>query len=273
MKMKKKSMKKWLKTSATLALSASLSVSALPLGALGMPNVKAETEEKVVDVVQNAANEHQIKNIIYMIPDGGGYASYDIAKAVKEAGGVNYAGTKQTSNKMYLDNYFAGSIHTRSNNADVTDSAAAGTALATGNKTNNDYTGVDANSAPMANILELCQLEGKATGLVATSYQYDATPAAFSAHVGSRSSCDQIVAQIVNQGINVIMGGGIQYSNYVSGGWVNKIKNKGYQTVDSKNDLKNMANCTYGDASEELKVWSTNHATDHHTPYDMGYGV
>lgn len=273
MKMKKKSMKKWLKTSATLALSASLSVSALPLGALGMPNIKAETEEKVVDVVQNAANEHQIKNIIYMIPDGGGYASYDIAKAVKEAGGVNYAGTKQTSNKMYLDNYFAGSIHTRSNNAEVTDSAAAGTALATGNKTNNDYTGVDANSAPMANILELCQLEGKATGLVATSYQYDATPAAFSAHVGSRKAYNQIISQLLNQGINVIMGGGIQYKNYVgTTDWVNKIRNKGYRTVASKNDLKNVANCTYGDASEEVKVWSTNHATYQHISYDMGYG-
>lgn len=70
--------------------------------------VKAESvtenkEERTdVMVVQNASAT-EIKNVIYMVPDGGGFPSYDIAKAVKEAGGINYGGTKQTANKMYLD--------------------------------------------------------------------------------------------------------------------------------------------------------------------------
>jgi len=35
----------------------------------------------------SADNTPLIKNVIYMIPDGGGFALFDFANAVKEAGG------------------------------------------------------------------------------------------------------------------------------------------------------------------------------------------
>ena len=40
-----------------------------------------------VSIVSAAAP--QIKNIIYMIPDGGGMDAFNLADAVKQAGGVN----------------------------------------------------------------------------------------------------------------------------------------------------------------------------------------
>lgn len=173
---------------------------------------------EVTSKAQETESEKQIKNIIYMIPDGGGFPAYEIAKAVKEAGGMlssyqesGFSGTRITEeNKyMYLSDYLAGSVTTRSNNNETTDSAAAGTALSTGTKTNNSYVGVNPTYKPVANILELAQLEGKSTGVIATSYEYDATPAAFIAHTDNRENCSEILEQMKYSGINLVLGGGL----------------------------------------------------------------
>lgn len=52
----------------------------------------------------------------------------------------------------------------------VTDSAAAGTALATGVKTYNSAISVDNDRKPLRTILEAAQRVGKATGLVTTTH-------------------------------------------------------------------------------------------------------
>lgn len=71
----------------------------------------------------------------------------------------------------------------------VTDSAAAGTALATGNKTKNGAIGVLKDlETPVNSIAVWAKNAGYRVG-VATSVSVDhATPAAFYAHAGSRSS-------------------------------------------------------------------------------------
>ena len=86
----------------------------------------------------SSAADGQIKNVIYMIPDGGGMDPFYLADAVKAAGGFNrskfpYA-TQQTVTKMYLKDYLVAGETTHSANYAVTDSAAGGTALATGKK-------------------------------------------------------------------------------------------------------------------------------------------
>lgn len=69
----------------------------------------------------------------------------------------------------------------------VTDSAAAGTALATGYKTYNEYVGLDQNGQPIENIVELANRLGKATAVMSTEAKTGATPSAFLAHVPDRS--------------------------------------------------------------------------------------
>ena len=61
--------------------------------------------------------------------------------------------------------------------AAITDSAAGGTAIATGVKTYNGAIGVDVDGNPVQSVLELAAKHGKATGLVTTSQVTDATPA------------------------------------------------------------------------------------------------
>ena len=273
MKKRVKSTGSFLKHCMTAALSASLIATSLPCGSLveaGAGNVKADASEREVTVYQsdNGADGQKIKNVIYMIPDGGGYPSYDLTRTVKSKGGLNFDTiTKQTSNTMYMEEYWCGSVTTRSNNNNVTDSAAAGTALATGKKTNNDYTGVDTEYRPIANILELAELEGKATGLISTSYQYDATPAAFSGHTKSRKDYSDLVSQMLYTDLEVILGGGgMTYSGYSqSSSNISKAQSLGYEIASGKSQLQSIAS----NATAGTKVMGTMNASDHHMPYDV----
>jgi alkaline phosphatase len=96
--------------------------------------------------------------------------------------------------------------------AEVTDSAAAATALATGIKTNNGVIGLSPEGAVVPSILELAKRAGKATGLVTTCQVTDATPAAFAAHVPDRSDQGEIARQFIEEsGVDVILGGGADW--------------------------------------------------------------
>lgn len=273
--MKKRfSSKNFFKKGLALVLCSAMAMNGMPWEAKSISNDAVKAASNVAANANTSAvtTGKQIKNIIYMIPDGGGYPSYDMTKAVKEAGGLsftekdgNFTGTKITAKKMYLEEYHIGSAKTKSNNNDVTDSAAAGTALATGKKTNNGYVGVDANYRPMANLQELAQLEGKSVGLAVTCYQYDATPAAFSCHTGSRGDNAQLIKQMAHGDLNVLLGGGI---NYHVGNSTEMIKNQGYTLVGSESELANAAKS----ATAGSKIWATFHSGAHHLPYDHKYG-
>lgn len=59
-------------------------------------------------------------------------------------------------------------ITTVSDNSLVTDSAAAGTALATGVKTYNDAVGVDPDGKPVTSVTEWAHAAGRGTGIATT---------------------------------------------------------------------------------------------------------
>ncbi len=198
------------------------------------------------------AADGQIKNIIYMIPDGGGMDPFYLADAVKQAGGFNrsvypYA-TQQTVNKMYLKDYLVGAETTHSANYAVTDSAASGTALATGKKTNNYYIGIDPNRKPIATILEAAQTKNMRTGLVSTYPWAHATPASFSSHALDRYDYRTIAEQQVNQGLDVVLPfnatGGYAFDEAQQ-----EIVARGYSQVTTVAQMKNL--------QPGQKVWGT----------------
>ncbi len=93
----------------------------------------------------------------------------------------------------------------------VTDSAAAGTALATGVKVANRVVSVrkPGDGTPIATLLERLADKGYRTGLVSTSYLTHATPAAFAAHVDHREKLREIGSQYVRvTRPDVLLGGG-----------------------------------------------------------------
>jgi alkaline phosphatase len=101
-----------------------------------------------------------------------------------------------------------GWAHTGAADNPVTDSAAAATALATGVKTNNGVIGLDPDGRVLTTILEQARSEGWAVGLVTNVQMAHATPAAFAAHVSQRSMMLEIASQMLDNGVELLLGGG-----------------------------------------------------------------
>ena len=148
------------------------------------------------------ADEARPRNVILFVSDGCGPASFTLAR--------DYVRYKGGGDALAIDPLQVGSIHTYSTNSRVTDSAAGATAFACGVKTYNGAIAVDTLRQPMATILEAAEARGMATGLVATSSMTHATPASFSAHVHNRGMVTIIAAQQMEQGIEVMFGGGVE---------------------------------------------------------------
>lgn len=88
----------------------------------------------------------------------------------------------------------------------LTDSAAAGTALATGYKTYNSYVGLDGNGQPVQSLTELANELGMATAVMSTEVKTGATPSAFLAHVPDRDEKNALLEsqKIIEQAGTII---------------------------------------------------------------------
>ncbi|MCA1065425.1 alkaline phosphatase [Rossellomorea aquimaris] len=135
------------------------------------------------------------KNVILMIMDG---TNSDILTLSRW-----YRGTD-----LQLDDILVGGVRTYSAQSAITDSAAAGSAMATGVKTKADYIGMHPEGRPLLNVLEAAKQSGYSTGIVSTSPVQHATPAAFTSHVLNRDEFGDIGEQQVYQGMDVVLGGG-----------------------------------------------------------------
>ena len=143
----------------------------------------------------------QAKSAILFIGDGMGLAQVTAAR-IFEGNARDGKLTLDTMDHTAL-------VRTYSADRLVTDSAAAGTALASGVKTNNGMVGVAPDGQSVATVLEMAKAAGKSVGLVTTTTITHATPACFYAHVPSRNAEAVIAAQLVDAAeVDVIFGGG-----------------------------------------------------------------
>ena len=139
------------------------------------------------------------KNIILLIGDGMGVGAITAARCAGPG----------PNGRLLMDGMpVTGFALTHPVDALVTDSAASGTALATGVKTKNGMIGQDPKGAPLLSILEAARDMGKSTGVVTTDAIVGATPAAFYAHVENRKQGDDIAAQVLPARMNIAFGGG-----------------------------------------------------------------
>jgi alkaline phosphatase len=169
----------------------------------------------------------KVKNIIFMIGDGMGLEQISAAWVCN--GG-----------KLNLDNFSkVGIQRTYSANKLVTDSAAAGSALATGHKTNNGMIAMTPDSVAVKSLAEEAMEKGKRAGAAVTCRVTDATPAAFFSHVPTRKMMDEIAVQMTNSGLYFLSGGGTRYWSGREDGidLVAQAKEKGYSYVESKEEL------------------------------------
>jgi alkaline phosphatase len=186
----------------------------------------------------NASSQDQTapRNIIYLIGDGMGYGQVSTLIMENAVNKEKYE-PSQINRIKHM-----GMATTYSASSKVTDSAAGGTALATGEKTNNGTVGLNPQGDTLTSVLVEAAAMGKSTGIVVNTAILDATPAAFYAHVPQRKLWDEIAMQLTHHSFDVLMGDGLMFFNERedSLNLIEVFKNKGY---------------TFSDSWEEAKTW------------------
>jgi len=189
-------------------------------------------------------DEKRVKNVILLIPDGQTIAALTLSRWY------------QGGQPLAVDEITTGLVRTYNADTPIADSAPAGTAMATGFKTNTKYVGVLPSIAtlynveeinvgdeqkPIATILEAAKLQGKATGIVATSNIQHATPADFTAHYPDRNNYDGLAEQQVYNKIDVALGAGYKYlvkeKRADKEDLLAELKNLGYEVVTTKEQM------------------------------------
>ena len=140
------------------------------------------------------AQNGKAKYVFYFIGDGMGVNQVNGTETYLAA----MEGRIGTSPLCFAQFPHVGLVTTFSGTNGVTDSAAGGTALATGHKTKNGTIGMETDlSTKVKSIAEKAKAEGKAVG-IATSVSVDhATPASFYAHVKDRGMYYQIGKDLI----------------------------------------------------------------------------
>ncbi len=159
------------------------------------------------------------KYVIFLIGDGMGFEQV-------KAGGMYVNG--QAGTLSFESFPYNGELTTHSADSAVTDSAAAGTALATGVKVNYFVVSMayPGDGSELETLLEYYKARGKSTGLVTTTNMTHATPASFGAHELSRMSYEQIADDYrLQTQPNVLFGGG------ADGMTIEEFENAGYTVV------------------------------------------
>lgn len=129
------------------------------------------------------------KYVFYMIGDGMGINQVYAAQAYSRAMGQSDLNFWNFPVRSYVTSYSASSL--------VTDSSAAGTALATGVKIKNSALGIDPEGNKPVTIAEYAKAKGIGAGVVTTVGINHATPASFYAHTPSRNQYNDIAEQLI----------------------------------------------------------------------------
>lgn len=181
-----------------------------------------------------AEKEPEVKNIIIMIGDGMGLAQASLTQIENK-----YAPTAfdRAQNVALQKTYSA--------NNRVTDSAASGTALATGYKTNNSTLGQTPDGTPVESIMTKGERVGYASGIVVTCYVNHATPAAFYAHRESRNDNEGIITDFMASDLDVLFGGGTRFFNEhftkQNKNFVDELKAKGYTYLAEQSEMASVS--------------------------------
>lgn len=168
----------------------------------------------------------KVKNVILLIGDGMGLAQI-------------YAGVTANGGLLNLSRFLnIGFSKNNSSDSYITDSAAGGTAMATGQKTRNRAIGVDSTLKPVKNLPDFLAPLGIQSGLISAGSITDATPAAFFGHQPLREMEQQIAHDFLKSNVQALIGGGAQYFN--KNGIADSLKIKGYQVSNQWSDLNSL---------------------------------
>ncbi|MED1528387.1 alkaline phosphatase [Bacillus sp. FSL W8-0920] len=200
------------------------------------------TSHYVTPVSTNAADKKRTKtpkNVIFIVGDGMGMPVIKAYRTFKQ----EKLGSPKA--QTVWDPYLVGmqTTHPDDPRDNITDSAAAATAMATGKKTYNDAIAVNQEKEPLRSVVEAAKEAQMKTAFVVSSDITDATPAAFGTHNVSRKNKEQIADHFYDEKIggehkvDILLGGGMQYFDRKDRDLVKEFEKSGYSILRSKDDL------------------------------------
>ncbi|WPR75988.1 alkaline phosphatase [Algoriphagus sp. NG3] len=211
------------------------------LASLEQRYVGSTIKSEIVELnFENDEVQRQVDNVILMIGDGNGLAQLS-------------AGMYANGNELNITNLKnVGLAKTQSADDFTTDSAAGGTALATGNKTNNRGIGVDSNGQSIENLSHILSKKGFGTGIISSDHITGATPATFYAHKKDRDMIGPISQDLYGSSLNLFIGAGkndfLRYQNHA----LDSLKARGFSLLGS---LDQVASSTEG----KVGYFASNH--------------
>ncbi|WP_084055469.1 alkaline phosphatase [Carnimonas nigrificans] len=219
----------------------------------------------ITDNLRDAIKSGDVHNVILLIGDGMGDSEITLARNYAEGAGGFFKGLDALPITGQYTHYSLDKASGKPNY--VTDSAASGSAWATGTKTYNGAISVDIHEKPQPTLLELAKKAGLATGNVSTAEIQDATPAVQMAHVSNRkcygpkataATCPanalenggsgSITEQLLNSRPDVTLGGGAStFEEQANAGrWKGKTlleqaRERGYKIVNNQSELASIS--------------------------------
>lgn len=180
------------------------------------------------------------KYVFYFIGDGMGTAHRQLADEYSRVIGRG---------ALVMDTFKSRAlVATHSANSAVTDSAAAGTALACGVKTKNGMLGVDVSTNPVYSCAWAAKQRGMKVGIISTVMTTHATPGAFYAHQPNRGLSYEIAIELAHSGFEFFGGGGLDSkykdpkakSFHKYGHAYRYAESKGYRVVRTLKDFEQL---------------------------------
>lgn len=198
------------------------------------------------------------KYVFYFIGDGMGMGPIMAAQNYNR----EVLGNELPLNMMQFP--VVGWSQTWSANSDVTDSAAAGTALATGSKTRNYMLGMNADTVAVNSVAKVLHDNGWGVAVATSVAPDDATPGAFYTHVPNRSMFYEIGCDMAASGYEFVAGAGLRGT--MTDGKPNDLLDRfaleGVQIVRGPEGIKNMY-------SDHVLLLNAEDASEHNIGYTI----
>ncbi len=244
-----------------VTVSVATLAAAAPTVDLSLPWAANRNDGDQTRGVGRAVEGGKARNVILLIGDGMGDSEITIARNYAEGAAGRFAGI----DALPLTGQYTTYSLTKAGKPDYDpDSAATGTAWATGVKSYDGAISVDIHGTAHTTLLELAKAGGLRTGNVTTAEIQDATPAVQAAHVTARScygpkatlttcagnalengGAGSITEQIISTRADVTLGGGATTFNELAtaGAYAGKTlkqqaTERGYQIVGDLAELK-----------------------------------
>jgi len=193
-----------------------------------------------------------VKYVFYMIGDGMGYNQVYATNVYNKAMGLPEIN--------FLSFPVRSTITTVAANSLVTDSAAAGTALATGSKTLVSRLGNDPDGNALVSVAELAKQQGYGAAVITTVGINHATPGAFYGHVDNRNMHEKIIQQFFDSELDFAAGATILTNGTAPEMWIDKAREAGITVYQGPDGYKR---------TSDRVIYLSNHLEDG----DLAYAI